>query len=109
MMCHHARAVKKDGSLHRLCAFHREKANSLQKVYATKRRQEARVARRLQFEAKKAKDVPVAPPVLPVPAKRDDWWTTLLDGECLEWTLDEDSTNLVVLSDDDVAFLSEAF
>ncbi|RHY90169.1 hypothetical protein DYB37_006432 [Aphanomyces astaci] len=35
--CHRRRAVKKDGHLHALCDFHREKANACQKKYAAKR------------------------------------------------------------------------
>ncbi|KAF0720407.1 Aste57867_337 [Aphanomyces stellatus] len=36
--CSNLRTRKKDGDLHTLCEFHRAKANSIQKVYATKRR-----------------------------------------------------------------------
>ncbi|KAF0759282.1 hypothetical protein DYB37_008838 [Aphanomyces astaci] len=96
--CHHARAVKKDGSLHRLCASHREKANKLQKRYATKRRQEARIERRRQFQAKKQHVATSSA----VPGKHE-WWMDL------EWTLDELATDLIVLSDEDMAFLSQAF
>ncbi|KAF0698918.1 Aste57867_10482 [Aphanomyces stellatus] len=44
--CANTRAMKKDGELHRLCDYHRTKANALQKVYATKRRRELRELRR---------------------------------------------------------------
>ncbi|KAG9400474.1 hypothetical protein AC1031_010693 [Aphanomyces cochlioides] len=40
--CSNPRSIKRDGDLHRLCAYHREKANALQKAYATKRRRELR-------------------------------------------------------------------
>ncbi|CAK4617333.1 unnamed protein product, partial [Aphanomyces euteiches] len=45
-VCLYPRTVKKDGTLHRLCEFHRNKANALQKVYATKRRRELRAQKR---------------------------------------------------------------
>ncbi|CAK4617326.1 hypothetical protein AeMF1_019842 [Aphanomyces euteiches] len=52
-VCLNPRTLKKDGSLHRLCEFHRAKANTLQKVYATKRRRERRAERKMLLEAKK--------------------------------------------------------
>ncbi|KAF0720708.1 Aste57867_133 [Aphanomyces stellatus] len=45
--CYNVRSAKRDGELHRLCDYHREKANSMQKTYATKRRQERRAQRGL--------------------------------------------------------------
>ncbi|KAH9117593.1 hypothetical protein LEN26_012569 [Aphanomyces euteiches] len=38
--CPNDRAFKKDGTLHSLCAFHRDKVNSSQKKYNTKKRQQ---------------------------------------------------------------------
>ncbi|KAF0698921.1 Aste57867_10485 [Aphanomyces stellatus] len=52
--CPNARTTKDNGELHSLCAFHRSKANVVQKIYARKRR----LLKRLQREAaadKKAK------------------------------------------------------
>ncbi|KAF0720713.1 Aste57867_138 [Aphanomyces stellatus] len=45
--CTQPRAMKKDGDLHRLCAYHRDKANALQRNYATKRRQLRRAERQV--------------------------------------------------------------
>ncbi|KAH9141191.1 hypothetical protein AeRB84_014625 [Aphanomyces euteiches] len=53
--CTNLRTRKKDGDLHTLCEFHRAKANSIQKVYATKRRRKLKQQekeRRLQHTAK---------------------------------------------------------
>ncbi|KAF0693394.1 Aste57867_15647 [Aphanomyces stellatus] len=36
--CPNPRTTKKDGSLHRLCAYHQEKANNRQKQYLLKRK-----------------------------------------------------------------------
>ncbi|RHY98091.1 hypothetical protein DYB37_010610 [Aphanomyces astaci] len=44
--CKNLRVAKKDGDLHRLCEFHRDKANAVQKIYATRRRRERRFERR---------------------------------------------------------------
>ncbi|KAF0724276.1 hypothetical protein Ae201684P_003143 [Aphanomyces euteiches] len=43
--CMNSRTYKRDGELHRLCDYHRRKANSLQKIYATKRRHERKLER----------------------------------------------------------------
>ncbi|KAG9400479.1 hypothetical protein AC1031_010698 [Aphanomyces cochlioides] len=43
--CFNLRTYKRDGSLHRYCELHRDKANALQRVYATKRRRELRQAK----------------------------------------------------------------
>ncbi|KAG9400473.1 hypothetical protein AC1031_010692 [Aphanomyces cochlioides] len=50
--CSNERALKKDGERHRLCAFHRDRANAVQKVYATRRRRERRRERREKLVAK---------------------------------------------------------
>ncbi|ETV70974.1 hypothetical protein H257_13707 [Aphanomyces astaci] len=44
--CNNVRTYKRDGGLHRLCEYHRSKANALQKIYATKRRGELRAQKR---------------------------------------------------------------
>ncbi|OQR94554.1 hypothetical protein THRCLA_22232 [Thraustotheca clavata] len=36
--CPNARSSKKNGSLHNLCEYHREKANAMQQLYVLKRR-----------------------------------------------------------------------
>ncbi|RHY34601.1 hypothetical protein DYB32_000823 [Aphanomyces invadans] len=61
--CSNARTYKRDGGLHRLCEFHRSKANALQKVYATKRRSELRAQKRQLLAGKLVvKTEPVVPP-----------------------------------------------
>ncbi|RLN99936.1 hypothetical protein DYB28_004147 [Aphanomyces astaci] len=40
--CGNLRTLKKDGNVHKLCAFHRSRANIVQKNYALKRRQRLR-------------------------------------------------------------------
>ncbi|RHY05564.1 hypothetical protein DYB36_007872 [Aphanomyces astaci] len=45
--CGNQRTIKRDGSFHRFCEFHRKKANALQKAYATKRRRELHSLREL--------------------------------------------------------------
>ncbi|KAF0698915.1 Aste57867_10479 [Aphanomyces stellatus] len=60
--CTNLRTYKRDGDLHRLCEFHRNKANALQKVYATKRRRELRAQKRQDMLALKTKTVPLPPP-----------------------------------------------
>ncbi|KAF0720710.1 Aste57867_135 [Aphanomyces stellatus] len=47
--CMRTRVMKKDGELHRLCEYHRDKANALQRSYATKRRQERRAEKAQQL------------------------------------------------------------
>ncbi|CAK4652273.1 hypothetical protein LEN26_013051 [Aphanomyces euteiches] len=37
--CTNPRTMKRDGHVHKLCAYHRSRANSVQKTYAIKRRQ----------------------------------------------------------------------
>ncbi|KDO19057.1 hypothetical protein SPRG_15011 [Saprolegnia parasitica CBS 223.65] len=43
--CTNMRTYRNDGVLHTLCEFHRNKANMIQKTYATKRRQRLRAMR----------------------------------------------------------------
>ncbi|KAF0755573.1 hypothetical protein DYB37_010608 [Aphanomyces astaci] len=50
--CTNPRVAKKDGDLHRLCEFHRDKANAVQKIYATRRRQERRSERQVNLVQK---------------------------------------------------------
>ncbi|KDO21288.1 hypothetical protein SPRG_13587 [Saprolegnia parasitica CBS 223.65] len=37
-VCSHPRSRKRNGSLHQLCEFHRQKANRIQQVYTNKKR-----------------------------------------------------------------------
>ncbi|KAF0691583.1 Aste57867_17228 [Aphanomyces stellatus] len=39
--CHHYRTTKRNGTLHTLCEYHRVKANTLQQVYAKKKKEAA--------------------------------------------------------------------
>ncbi|EQC40260.1 hypothetical protein SDRG_02906 [Saprolegnia diclina VS20] len=43
--CSHPRSVKRNGTLHLLCEFHRNKANAIQQAYAAKKRQKRDEAR----------------------------------------------------------------
>ncbi|CAK4665407.1 unnamed protein product [Aphanomyces euteiches] len=59
--CFHPRSIKKDGEMHSLCEFHRKKANSIQKIYATKRRQQLRALKKhkiLQHKQRETDDLP---------------------------------------------------
>ncbi|RQM20236.1 hypothetical protein B5M09_001598 [Aphanomyces astaci] len=40
--CHNPRTRKNDGDIHKLCVYHRDWANGVQKIYASKRRQRLR-------------------------------------------------------------------
>ncbi|KAF0698604.1 Aste57867_10798 [Aphanomyces stellatus] len=101
--CTNLRTYKRDGDLHRLCEYHRNKANALQKVYATKRRQEMRALKRAEMEKKMSQArEPVAKPEIKVE----------YDLACL---LDDDFEPLEVytdvdgLSDEEYAYLSTFF
>ncbi|KAF0698922.1 Aste57867_10486 [Aphanomyces stellatus] len=98
--CTNLRSRKKDGELHRLCEHHRNKANALQKVYATKRRDEKR-ALRLQRKQAAARLVPIEPhptvPPLPEPPKEED-----MEEEPTPWAGEKESE----LSEDEWEYLS---
>ncbi|KAG9405706.1 hypothetical protein AC1031_003621 [Aphanomyces cochlioides] len=59
--CSNTRSIKKDGETHKFCEFHRDRANNVQKVYATKRRQQIRELKRLCGIKRKHRRVPVQP------------------------------------------------
>ncbi|KAF0720709.1 Aste57867_134 [Aphanomyces stellatus] len=59
--CSNPRVMKKDGDLHRLCEYHRDKANALQRTYATKRRHERRIKKRQLFVAQKLREIDPVP------------------------------------------------
>ncbi|OQS06366.1 hypothetical protein THRCLA_20389 [Thraustotheca clavata] len=46
--CPHPRSIKKDGTPHALCEFHRKKANAIQRTYASRRRREIRAFKQRQ-------------------------------------------------------------
>ncbi|KAF0687059.1 Aste57867_21140 [Aphanomyces stellatus] len=118
--CTNARSVKKDGSAHRLCAFHRQKANALQKVYATKRRREMRTQRKaLVVQRKQQKELAdalkaadafkVEPIALDEPQTDcdddfsiDDFSILLLDDAML-------TKHTTLLADEDEAYFSQLF
>ncbi|RLN99937.1 hypothetical protein DYB28_004149 [Aphanomyces astaci] len=52
--CTNPRTQKKDGDIHKLCALHRDKANSVQKIYAAKRRARVREQRKQHVMQSKA-------------------------------------------------------
>ncbi|KAF0691582.1 Aste57867_17227 [Aphanomyces stellatus] len=49
--CLNHRATKRDGTLHTLCEYHRVKANTLQQVYAKKKKEAAAMANVASFKA----------------------------------------------------------
>ncbi|KAF0720715.1 Aste57867_140 [Aphanomyces stellatus] len=59
--CMNTRVTKRDGELHRLCEYHRDKANALQKVYATKRRRELRAQKRQDMVDKNLSEIEPMP------------------------------------------------
>ncbi|OQR94909.1 hypothetical protein ACHHYP_00826 [Achlya hypogyna] len=94
-MCPNVRTFKKDGEPHTLCEFHRAKANSIQKIYATKRRHELRMLRKTPPRTR-------APPmVLPDPTP----FTTSSAPEIDPMDLVDLS---VLFEDDDVPVLDNA-
>ncbi|KAF0720718.1 Aste57867_143 [Aphanomyces stellatus] len=108
--CFNHRTYKRDGELHRLCEHHRNKANALQKIYATKRRSELRAQKRQLMHDKIAK-IEVEPlPFVPHDIKVEDFpiddFQSLFfeDVEPIEVFSDVDE-----LSDEEYAYLSEVF
>ncbi|KAF0698914.1 Aste57867_10478 [Aphanomyces stellatus] len=123
-VCTNKRTLKKDGSLHRLCEFHRSKANALQKVYATKRRRERRAQRKQLMEAKKGTasttsrllmdPIPVPMPLDTTSSEdsmfivSDTGLAVFFDDE-MDLDLIYAGTDVDVLSDEEYAYLSEVF
>ncbi|KAF0720717.1 Aste57867_142 [Aphanomyces stellatus] len=118
--CHSMRTYKRDGELHRLCEHHREKANALQKIYATKRRGELRALKRQALEEKVLRrsvdPLPFIAPAIKVEAKGCDDESPvtiddvicLFDGQVLE-PIDL-ASDVEGLSDEEYAYLlSEVF
>ncbi|KDO19058.1 hypothetical protein SPRG_15012 [Saprolegnia parasitica CBS 223.65] len=64
--CTNVRSLKKDGDHHTLCDYHRNKANSIQRTYATKRRQEKREQRKQAALRKLQTTKTTTTPVLPM-------------------------------------------
>ncbi|KAF0698917.1 Aste57867_10481 [Aphanomyces stellatus] len=118
--CSNPRTYKRDGALHRLCEFHRNKANALQKVYATKRRRELRELRRqvMNHQTSSSTDGFKMEEVTPVKVecyedshvKVEDstspWFESVASLDSLEWLSD---TTTDTLSDEEYAYLSEVF
>ncbi|OQR85378.1 hypothetical protein ACHHYP_11896 [Achlya hypogyna] len=76
--CFNARTTKKNGNLHSLCEFHRAKANSIQKAYATKKRSLHKA-----LKSPTAVDTPI--PYSPAPAPdlfdvSETDWLAILDA-----------------------------
>ncbi|KAF0698916.1 Aste57867_10480 [Aphanomyces stellatus] len=106
-VCTNPRTVKRDGSLHRLCDHHRAKANALQKVYATKRREELRTLRQLVILGQ------TMPEPLPLEAQRDvdamhatmEDYSLLVEGGLLQLEPLEAFSDVAMLSDEEYAYL----
>ncbi|KAH9119341.1 hypothetical protein LEN26_007448 [Aphanomyces euteiches] len=58
--CTNTRSVKRDGKLHRLCEYHRSRANAMQKTYAAKRRTEVRNAKRQESKIMSTLNTPTS-------------------------------------------------
>ncbi|RHY79486.1 hypothetical protein DYB31_015271, partial [Aphanomyces astaci] len=96
---------KKDGDLHRLCEFHRDKANAIQKIYATRRRRERRAERRRVLMQKllgNIEPVPFDPHSVQTPKRRttDDYDQDVLDAE-LAGLFDWDDNQVNTMIEDD--------
>ncbi|ETV99129.1 hypothetical protein H310_08538 [Aphanomyces invadans] len=115
--CYNLRTLRRDGGIHRLCEFHRSKANALQKAYATKRRRELRAQKRLVLNTKLGPFEPVRF-VTPAPASVNSTPRATIDlcdivyadfvcpvHECAVARID-DQSDVETLSDDEVAFLN---
>ncbi|KAF0720405.1 Aste57867_335 [Aphanomyces stellatus] len=102
--CTNIRAMKKDGDVHKLCALHRDRANSIQKIYATKRRhrmRELRKARGTPTRRIRAKatiqPVPFAAPGTPVnPFDLETLHELLMENEAEPIWTESDSDDLSV-------------
>ncbi|KDO19416.1 hypothetical protein SPRG_15496 [Saprolegnia parasitica CBS 223.65] len=92
--CQNVRSSKQNGDLHTLCEFHRSKANTIQKLYARKKRHLRRTL--------KAAGITPPPPrprarrVDPIPYHNDS-----------DSTGDDGTSNNGSLTEDDVAILRE--
>ncbi|KAG9400481.1 hypothetical protein AC1031_010700 [Aphanomyces cochlioides] len=104
--CFNMRTHKRDGSLHRYCEHHRDKANALQRIYATKRRQELRIAK-LQTHIK-SKPAPASHQRKQVALKLVKQEPAIIDEPLAvdEWTpIDLRSEADQALSDEECAYL----
>ncbi|RHY34604.1 hypothetical protein DYB32_000820 [Aphanomyces invadans] len=104
--CANPRVAKKDGDLHRLCEYHRDKANAIQKIYATRRRRERRAERRRALMQKllgNIEPVPFDPDTQrPVRTRTTtfDYDQDILDAE-MAGLLDWDDAHVNHIMDDD--------
>ncbi|KAG9405709.1 hypothetical protein AC1031_003624 [Aphanomyces cochlioides] len=100
--CTNLRTRKKDGDLHTLCEFHRAKANSIQKVYATKRRRKLKQQekeRRLQHTAKMVYEA------MKAEAKNVDTNDTCGDEDLLQFEPSQVDAPPLTLTQEDCALL----
>ncbi|KAH9101826.1 hypothetical protein AeMF1_021531 [Aphanomyces euteiches] len=112
--CFNMRTQKRDGSLHRYCEHHRDKANALQRIYATKRRQELRIAKlqthikskpapasHKQVARKLVTPVKQEPAIIDEPLAVDEWTPIDLRTEAADQALSDEECaylRLVLLS-----------
>ncbi|ETV70979.1 hypothetical protein H257_13712 [Aphanomyces astaci] len=121
--CYNDRTQKRDGGLHRLCEAHRNKANALQKTYATKRRRELRAQKRHVVSSKLGtiQPIPIAYPgglAITASVDKDDKlrtqrrtfvyadWDYLFFGDNCDMELIDSQSDVEAFSDDEVAYLN---
>ncbi|EQC30060.1 hypothetical protein SDRG_12335 [Saprolegnia diclina VS20] len=116
--CTNMRTYRNDGVLHTLCEFHRNKANMIQKTYATKRRQRLRAQRgaaglppRPIRYSGPMEPIPYRPLAPPTPLSIEPMDLQALTMFLPEMTDDIEPTNVwseaTPLSDEEKEFLSE--
>ncbi|CAK4710721.1 unnamed protein product [Aphanomyces euteiches] len=110
--CPNTRTTKENGQLHSLCAFHRAKANVVQKIYARKRRLMKRQAReKLEAQRKAQAAAATATTTASSPtttAKETDELNPPIDPIPYS-THPSDSPPKSALTQDDVATLQDLF
>ncbi|RHY29547.1 hypothetical protein DYB32_005065 [Aphanomyces invadans] len=91
--CGNMRTLKKDGNAHKLCAFHRSRANIVQKNYALKRRQRLREQAENADEAESGPSTPPKPrrtrrqTTQPIPFRSVDQEATVIPTDVLVLTM----------------------
>ncbi|CAK4652293.1 hypothetical protein LEN26_013048 [Aphanomyces euteiches] len=98
--CTNPRTHKKDGEIHKLCAVHRDRANSVQKIYAAKRRARAREERKQKIIQNKAAASTTTPSTLDrqtSATKEEPTQQTSALGDTLDaWTLEVLMSNPII-------------
>ncbi|CAK4078408.1 unnamed protein product [Aphanomyces euteiches] len=105
--CTNIRTMKKDGDIHKLCAFHRDRANNVQKRYASKRRQRIRELKRASHQLAPSSPAPSPPTNEDLPALKMALLDFTLPDDLFEplWTISDCNT----LSVEESEMLSQLF